>query len=86
MMEVQASSRGIKQITFYLDGRKLKTLKQSQAKHGKFTVEINPLKLSLGAHRLVAKTVMINPHCTSPAHSSVFVRPLSQRAVPKFTG
>ncbi len=84
---VQTSSRGIKQITFYLDGRKIKTLKQSQAKHGKFTIKINPLGLSLGAHRLVAKTVLSNADCkTSPAHSGVFVRPASQRTVPKFTG
>jgi hypothetical protein len=83
---VQTSSRGIKQITFYLDGRKLKTLKQAQARHGLFTIKINPLKLSVGAHKLVAKTVMSSPRCTSPAHSSVFVRPVSERAVPKFTG
>jgi hypothetical protein len=83
---VKTSARGIKLITFYLDGRKLETLKQSQAKHGKFTIKINPLKLSLGAHKLVAKAIMSNADCTSPAHSSVFVRPLSQRAKPKFTG
>jgi hypothetical protein len=83
---VQTSARGIKLITFYLDGRKLKTLTQSQAKHGKFTLKIDPLKLSLGAHKLVAKTVMSDPACTSPAHSNVFVRPISQRTKPKFTG
>jgi len=83
---VKTSAHGIKLITFYLDGRKLETLKQSQAKHGKFTIKINPLKLSLGAHKLVAKTLMSNPVCTSPAHSSVFVRPASERAKPKFTG
>jgi hypothetical protein len=83
---VKTSARGIKLITFYLDGRKLETLKQSQARHGKFTIKINPLKLSLGAHKLVAKAIMSDAACTSPAHSSVFVRPLSQRAKPKFTG
>lgn len=83
---VKTSAHGIKLITFYLDGRKLETLKQSQAKHGKFTIKINLLKLSLGAHKLVAKTLMSNPVCTSPAHSSVFVRPASERAKPKFTG
>ena len=55
---VQIRSVGIKQITFYLDGRKLKTLKSSQARGGKFTVEINPAKLSYGAHKVTAKTVM----------------------------
>ena len=83
---VQTSSAGIKQITFYLDGRKLKTLKQSQAKRGRFTIKINPLKLSYGAHKLLTKTVMSNPHCKAPAHPSVFVRPVSERIAPKFTG
>jgi hypothetical protein len=83
---VQTSSSGIKQITFYLDGRKIKTLKQSQAKHGEFTIEINPTRLSYGAHRLSTKTIESNPKCKAPARSSVFVRPLSERAPPKFTG
>jgi hypothetical protein len=83
---VQTSATGIKQITFYLDGHKLKTLAGSQAKHGKFTLKINPAKLSYGAHKLSVKTVMSNPDCKPPARSSVFVRPFSQRAAPKFTG
>jgi hypothetical protein len=83
---VQTSSIGIKQITFYLDGRKLETLKQSQAKRGKFTVRINPLKLSFGAHKLLVKTLMSNPSCKAPGRSSVFVRPSAQRILPRFTG
>jgi hypothetical protein len=81
---VQTGSIGIKQITFYLDGRKLKTL--TQAERGRFTVRINPLKLSFGAHKLLVKTLMSNPNCKAPARASVFVRPSSQRAAPKFTG
>jgi hypothetical protein len=83
---VQTSAGGIRQITFYLDGHKIKTLKQSQAKHGKFTIKINPARLSFGAHQLVAKTVMSNSNCKATPHSSVFVRPISQRVAPKFTG
>ena len=49
---VRVSSAGIKQITFYLDGHKLRTLKQSQAKSGRFTTKVDPRKLSPGAHRL----------------------------------
>ena len=44
---VRIPSFGIKEITFYLDGHKLKTLKASQAKHGEFSLTINPSKLSL---------------------------------------
>jgi hypothetical protein len=83
---VQIRSAGIKQITFYLDGRKLKILKGSQAKGGKFTIEINPAKLSYGAHKVSAKTIMIDSKCKPLARSSVFVRPHSARVTPKFTG
>jgi uncharacterized repeat protein (TIGR01451 family) len=83
---VQISSPGIKQITFYLDGRKLKTLKQSQAKDGKFTIKINPSKLSYGAHKVSVKTLMSNSICEPIARTSVFVHPHSQRVSPSFTG
>jgi len=83
---VQTSSIGIEQITFYLDGRKLETLKQSQARRGKFTVKINPLKLSFGAHKLSAKTLLSDPSCKAPTRSSLFVRPYSARVAPRFTG
>ena len=83
---VQISSVGVKQITFYLDGRKLKKLKQSQAKGDRFAIRVNPRGLSYGAHRVKIKALMSDPVCAPVARSSVFVRPHSQRAVPKFTG
>ena len=82
---VQISSQGVKHITFYLDGRKLKLLKQSQSKGGKFTIEINPSKLSYGAHKLLIKMVMSNPNCASIARSGVFVHP-QQEVAPKLAG
>jgi uncharacterized repeat protein (TIGR01451 family) len=83
---VQISSPGIKQITFYLDGRKLKTLKQSQSKDGKFTITINPSKLSIGPHKVSVKTLMNNSNCEPIARTSVFVHPHSRRVSPSFTG
>jgi hypothetical protein len=83
---LQISSLGIKRITFYLDGRKLKTLAQSQAKGGKFTIKINPRNLSYGAHRVSIKTLMSNSTCASVARSGVFVRPRTQHVAPTFTG
>jgi hypothetical protein len=83
---LQVSSRGIKQITFYLDGRKLKALKQSQAKGGKFTITIDPRQLSYGAHKVSIKTVMSDAHCATIARSGVFVHPQIARVPPKFTG
>jgi hypothetical protein len=83
---LQISSLGIKQITFYLDGRKLKTLQHSQAKGGKFTIKIDPRKLSYGAHKVSIKTLMSNPNCALISRSGVFVRPHAQRVVLRFTG
>jgi hypothetical protein len=83
---VQISSAEIKQITFYLDGHKLKSLKQSQARGGKFTIKINPRNLSYGPHRLSVRATMISPSCASVARSGVFVRPHTARVVVKFTG
>jgi uncharacterized repeat protein (TIGR01451 family) len=83
---VRVNSAGIRQITFYLDGHKLKTLKQSQAKGGKFAIKIDPRKLSHGAHTLSIKAIGTDPKCGSIARSSVFVHPVSAVRAVKFTG
>ena len=83
---VSIQSLGIKQITFYLDGHKLKTLSAAQAKNGKFSITINPGRLSYGAHKVSVKTVMTDSLCTPIARSSVFVHPHQQKVTPKFTG
>jgi hypothetical protein len=83
---LQVSSAGIKRITFYLDGRKLRTLTPSQAKAGKFTIKIDSGKLSYGAHKVAIKTLMSDANCAFSARSGVFVRAHTQRVVPKFTG
>jgi hypothetical protein len=83
---VQVPSRGIKQITFYLDNHKLKTMKQSQAKHGKFTIKVNTSKLPYGPHRVSFKAIPANSDCAPLARSSRFVHTASSRKAPKFTG
>ncbi len=83
---VQVSASGIKQITFYLDHHKLKTLKQSQAKHGKFTIAISTSKLSYGSHKVSVKAVTSNANCAPIARSSQFVHTASPVKKPKFTG
>jgi len=83
---VQVSSNGIKQITFYLDGRKLKTLKTSQAKGGKFTIRIDPSKLSHRAHTVSFKALSSDSACAKTSRSSTFVHPFTERVAPKFTG
>jgi hypothetical protein len=79
------SSTGIKEITFYLDGRKLETLAQSRARDSRFTLQINPRKLRYGAHTVAFKAVMLSAGCSPVGHATVFVRPQTQH-VAKFTG
>ncbi|HTU77542.1 MAG TPA: hypothetical protein VMF09_02150 [Solirubrobacteraceae bacterium] len=79
-------SLGIKQITFYLDGRKLKSMKQASARHGLFKIKIRARKLSYGPHRVSFTTVMSNPNCANAASSRVFVHPYAARRAPRFTG
>ncbi len=83
---VHISSLGIKEITFYLDGKRIKTLKSSQAKNGEFKIEINPRKLSYGAHRVSVRTQMSDSACAAIARSAVFVHPKSPAVRPRFTG
>jgi hypothetical protein len=83
---VQISSLGIKRISFYLDGHKLKTLDQSQAKGGRFTITLDSRKLSYGAHKVSVKTRMSNASCAAIARTGVFVHPSTRVVVPKFTG
>jgi SdrD B-like protein len=81
---VSISSLGIKQITFYLDKHKLKTLTQKQAKNGKYTIKIDPRKLSYGAHKVLLRTVMSDAICAKLSRSGVFIHP--RPAIPRFTG
>ena len=83
---VRVGSAGVKQITFYLDGRRLRTMRQSQAKHGAFSVRIDPRKLKYGPHRVSFKTVQTNSSCATTASARTFVRPFAARVAPHFTG
>lgn len=83
---VHVSANGVKQITFYLDGRKVKMLKQAQAKGKTFSLKINAAKLSYGAHRVSFKTVMASSACAETSAGRVFVRPFRARVKLHFTG
>jgi uncharacterized repeat protein (TIGR01451 family) len=79
------AAAGVKQVTFYLDGHKLRTMRQSQARHGLFRLTINARMLAYGVHRLSVRTVMANSNCAQAASSRAFVRPRAA-AAPEFTG
>ena len=83
---VSISSLGVKEITFYVDGKKLKTLTAAQAKNGQFVIKIDPRKLHFGAHTVTAKAVMTEAICPPLARSAKFVRPKPPKIIPKFTG
>jgi hypothetical protein len=83
---VQVTSRDIRQVTFYLDGRKLRKLVQSEARGGKYTITINPRKLAYGGHKFLIKTLPSDPNCSPTARSAAFVRPRPPQIVVKFTG
>ena len=83
---VRVSSRGVKRITFYIDGHRMRTLQRSQAKGGQFSIKINPRRLSYGPHRVSFRMVMVNPTCATAASARTFVRPFAARVAPRFTG
>ena len=82
---VHVGATGVKRLSFYLDGRKIRTMTPAQAKAGKFSLRLDARKLSYGVHRVAVKESMINPACGASAASRVFVRP-KQFVAPDFTG
>jgi hypothetical protein len=75
------SSTGIRKITFYIDRKKYRTLKSSQAKNGRFMVTIDPTKYSYGLHRVSVKSVMRDSSCANIARASDFLRPKPKKRV-----
>jgi hypothetical protein len=86
---VSMRSAGVASVTFYLDGRKLKTLTAKNAHKGELTILIDPAKLSVGVHRLAAKITTSRTAATQAAHASRAVTVLRCRSAvqtPKFAG
>jgi hypothetical protein len=82
---VQVNSVGIQLLTVFLDGHKLKTFHPSQAKNGKFSLKIDPVKLSHGVHTVTIRGTATQPNCKIASASS-FVRPFTAKRKPTFTG
>ncbi len=70
---VHVGSAGIRQVTFYLDGYKLKTLKASQARRGQFALTIDAWRLTSGPHTLAMRAVTAHAACAEIARSRAFV-------------
>lgn len=83
-------SAGVASVIFYLDGHKLKKLSARNAHKGLLAVTINPSKLKVGAHHLVADITMaattVSPKATTAKRSLTILRCHSNVVTPKFTG
>jgi hypothetical protein len=83
-------STGVRSVTFYMDGHKLKTLTARNARKGQLTITVDASKLRVGAHKLLAKITMLpSASAAKSGHASralTFVRCRSATIDPKFTG
>ena len=77
-------ARGVKSVTFYLDGRRLATM--TKPSDHRFSVTIDAAKLSFGVHRLTTKVVMRTPGCTSAEVAGTFIHVKSEALPPRFAG
>jgi hypothetical protein len=83
-VKAHVPARGIKSVTFSLDGHRRKTM--SKAKHDRFSIGIDVTKLGYGKHRLTAKITMKSASCAHAALAATFVRAKSAAVAPAFTG
>jgi hypothetical protein len=83
-------SAGVASVTFYLDAHKLKKLTSHNSRKGLLSIAINPSKLSVGAHHLVAKITMAvtkaSPKAVKATRTLTLLRCRSNVVTPKFTG
>jgi hypothetical protein len=84
-LSVHVTALGVKSVTFYLDGRKLKTV--TKAKNQRYAIKVSARGLGYGRHRLEARVKMRNATCSTAAARAAFVkvRPAIVRR-PQFTG
>jgi Thrombospondin type 3 repeat len=74
---------GIAKVVFRLDGKTIKTIK----KGAQYTARVNPTRLSLGVHRLVATvTFQASRHAKSRTLRASFQRCGNRLVAPRFTG
>ena len=78
--------QNVASVTFFLDGKKIKKFTKPNKK-GLFQVRVNPLRLRIGVHRIVAKIIFKSATKKKPQTLRVsFQRCARQLVAPKFTG
>ena len=88
-IKVSIKSASVLSVTFYLDGRKVRTLTAKNAHKGLLTIEINSAALTLGGHTLAAKITMAHPasvKATQTTRRATLLRCRPDVVTPKFTG
>jgi hypothetical protein len=86
---VSIKAKGVASVTFYLGKRKLRTLTAKNAVDGLLRLKIDPSKLKIGAHKIVAKITMAATSTTKvtvASRSVMVLRCRAARLTPKFTG
>jgi hypothetical protein len=83
-LSVHVTALGVKSVTFYLDGRKLKTV--TKAKNQRYAIKVSARNLGYGRHRLQAKVKMRNATCATAAAAAAFVKVKAATIRPQFTG
>jgi hypothetical protein len=76
----------IAKVVFFLDGKKKKTLKKPNKK-GLYQLRVNPRRMKIGVHRLVANVTFQSGSGTKPKTIRLsFQRCAKKLAAPRFTG
>jgi hypothetical protein len=81
------TGRRIVKVTFYVDGKKVKTLTKANGKGGRWTLPLNVRRLAFGAHRVQAKVQFAKSSQTKAKTLRLsFDRCHTAAARPQFTG
>lgn len=67
---VSVKAAGVRSVTFYLDGHKLRTLTSKDARGGRLTISINPARLSMRRHTLLARLALAPTATSASARAS----------------
>jgi hypothetical protein len=82
----RVSGQNVAKVVFLLDGKKIKTLTTPNA-GARFQVRVNPAKLRIGVHRIVANvTFTAATKKAAKSYRISFQRCPSRLAAPQFTG
>jgi len=87
---VSIRAKGVSSVIFFIDGHRLSKLTARNARHDLLSIRINPAKLRVGVHRLLAQITMkqgaTGVRAARATRRLIVIRCASSAVVPKFTG